>query len=83
MVNIFPPRGLPPFRGEAVCAPSDPERYADGSVISVCATTQIAPHQQGVTLGLIFQTPKLPRQSKVTIGKTRNYVQIIRTKTSK
>jgi hypothetical protein len=26
------------------------------------------PHQQEATLGLIFQTPKIPRQSKVPLG---------------
>jgi hypothetical protein len=36
---------------------------------SVCATIQITPHQQEATLRLTSLTPKLPRQSKVTIGR--------------
>lgn len=35
------------------------------------ATTQISPHQQGATLGLIFQTPKFPRQFKVAVGRNK------------
>jgi hypothetical protein len=35
------------------------------------ATTQITPHQQGATLGLIFQTQKLPRQYKVIIVRNK------------
>jgi hypothetical protein len=30
--RLLPPQGLPPYRGEQVCAPNDPESYASGSV---------------------------------------------------
>jgi hypothetical protein len=33
-ILIFPPRGLPPYRGEEVARSNDPERYAGGSVSS-------------------------------------------------
>jgi hypothetical protein len=38
---------------------------------SVCAPTQITPHQLGTTFGPTFQTPKLPCRSKVTIGRNK------------
>jgi hypothetical protein len=37
----------------------------------VCSTTLLTPYQQGAILGLIFQTFKIPCQSKVTLGSNK------------